>query len=141
MTPEAAVFLPTGKLLYRGRIDNRYVRFDQERATPTQRDLKEAIQSAPFPLMTYQDVAKRSQQILEVTQQRVMPPWLPESGYGDFADNRRLTPDELGMLKQWTRAPWKETVLTCHPPPQWTSGWHLGKPDLVVTTVLMEASA
>lgn len=43
VTPEAAVFLPDGKLAYRGRIDDRFIDFGHERPTPTQRDLERAL--------------------------------------------------------------------------------------------------
>jgi len=42
-TPEAAVFSPNGKLLYRGRIDDRYVDFGKKREQPGHRDLKDAL--------------------------------------------------------------------------------------------------
>ena len=45
VTPEAAVFLPDGRELYRGRIDDRYVDFGKERPTPTTRDLDEVLVS------------------------------------------------------------------------------------------------
>ena len=44
-TPEAAVFSPGGKLLYRGRIDDRYVDFGKKRDRPGQRDLENALRS------------------------------------------------------------------------------------------------
>ena len=44
-TPEAAVFSPDGKLLYRGRIDDRYVDFGKKRDRPGQRDLENALRS------------------------------------------------------------------------------------------------
>ena len=44
-TPEAAVFSPKGKLLYRGRIDDRYLDFDKKRDRPEHRDLENALQS------------------------------------------------------------------------------------------------
>ena len=44
-TPEAAVFSPEGKLLYRGRIDDRYVDFGKKRDRPGQRDLENALRS------------------------------------------------------------------------------------------------
>ena len=47
--------------------------------------------AGPFSLLTYDDARRWSAQILTVTQSRFMPPWLPEPGYGDFADNRRLS--------------------------------------------------
>lgn len=43
VTPEAAVLSPEGKLLYRGRIDDRYVDFGKLRAEPTTRDLRDAL--------------------------------------------------------------------------------------------------
>ena len=43
VTPEAAVFSAAGKELYRGRIDDRMVDFGQERASPTQHDLDDAL--------------------------------------------------------------------------------------------------
>lgn len=45
VTPEAAVFGRDDELVYRGRIDNRYVDFGQTRAQPTTHDLKAAIQA------------------------------------------------------------------------------------------------
>jgi len=44
-TPEAAVFSSDGKLLYRGRIDDRYVDFGKKRDHPGRRDLKNALNS------------------------------------------------------------------------------------------------
>lgn len=43
VTPEAAVFLPNGQRVYRGRIDNRYAAFGKARPEPTQRDLQAAL--------------------------------------------------------------------------------------------------
>ncbi len=42
VTPEAAVF-HQGKLVYRGRIDDRYVSWGTARAEPTRRDLAEVL--------------------------------------------------------------------------------------------------
>ena len=50
--------------------------------------------AGPFSLLTYADARRWGPQILTVTQSRFMPPWLPEPGYGDFADVRRLS-DEI----------------------------------------------
>lgn len=43
VTPEAAIFLPDGTLIYHGRIDDRYVDFGQARPEPTQRDLQQVL--------------------------------------------------------------------------------------------------
>lgn len=45
ITPEAALFLPGGQLMYHGRIDNRYEDFGRARPKPTKRELHDAIQA------------------------------------------------------------------------------------------------
>jgi tetratricopeptide (TPR) repeat protein len=58
-------------------------------------------EAGPFPLLTYEDVAKRASQIAAVTRCRYMPPWLPQHGYGDFADDLRLSPEEIQRIQDW----------------------------------------
>ncbi len=43
ITPEAAVYDRAGRLVYRGRIDDRYVNIGLERPAPTRRDLDEVL--------------------------------------------------------------------------------------------------
>jgi hypothetical protein len=43
VSPEAAVFSAVGKLLYRGRIDDRVADFGKRRVEPTRRDLRQAL--------------------------------------------------------------------------------------------------
>lgn len=43
VTPEVAVYATSGQLVYRGRIDDRYVNPGLERAQPTRRDLEDAL--------------------------------------------------------------------------------------------------
>ena len=45
VTPEVAVFLPGGRMAYRGRIDDRYVDIGKARPAPTTRDLEEALEA------------------------------------------------------------------------------------------------
>lgn len=54
VTPEVVVVDQTGKPLYRGRIDDKYVGFGKRRPTPTRHDLREALDDV---------VAKRPVQI------------------------------------------------------------------------------
>src|ERR1700683_4471379 len=61
-------------------------------------------EAAPFSLLTYEDVKKRASQIVAVTHSGYMPPWLPERGYGDFAEERRLTPGEIATIAAWVTA-------------------------------------
>lgn len=43
ITPEVAVALPDGRLVYRGRIDDRYVAFGQARPRATRHDVREVL--------------------------------------------------------------------------------------------------
>ena len=45
VTPEAAVFLPGGRMVYRGRIDDRYVALGKARPAPTTRDLEQVLEA------------------------------------------------------------------------------------------------
>jgi tetratricopeptide (TPR) repeat protein len=90
-------------------------------------------ESGPFPLLTYGDVLKHSRQIVSVTKQRYMPPWLPEAGYGDFRDKRRLTDEQIRTIDEWVRQGAPEGSAADAPPlPKFTPGWQLGAPDLVI---------
>jgi hypothetical protein len=90
-------------------------------------------QAAPFSLLAYEDVRKHAKQIVEVTQRRYMPPWLPEPGYVRYAGERLLSVNELGLLKQWAEEGTPEGQTADLPPlPAWKEGWQLGVPDLVV---------
>jgi Tfp pilus assembly protein PilF len=85
----------------------------------------------PFPLLTYQDVRKHSAQIAAVTASRYMPPWKAQAGYGEFQDERRLTDEQIRMIAKWVQAgaPEGTDVPSAL---QFTDGWQLGKPDLVL---------
>ena len=45
VTPEAAVFLPDGRLAYHGRIDDRFPALGTARPEPTQRDLEAVLET------------------------------------------------------------------------------------------------
>jgi len=88
-------------------------------------------EAGPFSLLAYSDVKKHATQIADVTRRRFMPPCLPEPGYGDFSDEQRLTDEELRLFSDWAAAgaPEGDGSVT---PPQFTAGWQLGPPDLIV---------
>ena len=89
--------------------------------------------AGPFSLLTYTDAKRWAPQILKVTQSRFMPPWLPEPGYGDFADVRRLDDNDRALLKRWIDSGMAPGDLTTAPSaPGYDSSWQIGKPDLVL---------
>src|SRR5262245_39668064 len=86
--------------------------------------------AAPFGLIEYQEVKKRARQIVAVTGSRYMPPWLPEPGYGEFADARRLSDEQIGTIRQWVEQGMIEGDKSDLPPaPSFNEEWQLGKPD------------
>jgi hypothetical protein len=91
-------------------------------------------EAAPFALMNYQDARKRGRQITEVTTSRFMPPWHADHGYVEFANERRLSDEQIRLLSAWHQQGMKEGDAAKLPPlPKFTEGWQLGKPDLVLT--------
>ena len=90
---------------------------------------------APFPLLTYEDATRHAAAIVAATRDRVMPPWKPEPGYGEFLDERRLTGDEIRTLARWVEDGLVEGDRSQLPsPPTWNGRWQLGTPDLVIET-------
>jgi hypothetical protein len=86
----------------------------------------------PFPLLSYQDVKKRAVQLTLVTEKRSMPPWHADS-HGEFVGERRLTAEQIGMIKQWAEEGAKEGNPADLPLlPKFTEGWALGKPDVIL---------
>lgn len=76
---------------------------------------------------------KRGSQIAKVTGSRFMPPWLPETNRVQYADVRRLSDPQVAAFRQWVDQGAMEGDPADLPPtPQWTEGWQLGEPDLVI---------
>lgn len=89
--------------------------------------------SGPFSLVSYADAKRWGAQIRAVTQTRYMPPWLPEPGFGDFADNRRLSDEDLMLIKAWVGGGMPEgDSREAHAAPVFSEDWQLGTPDLIL---------
>ena len=90
--------------------------------------------AGPFSLLSYADARRRAPQILDVTQSRYMPPWLPAPGYGDFANTRRLSDEDVALIKKWIQSDAPQGDPSEAPqPPHYDVTWQLGKPDLILT--------
>ena len=89
--------------------------------------------AGPFSLLSYADARRWGSVIVNVTHSHFMPPWLPEPGYGNFADDRRLPDEDLRLIKQWVEAGMPEGNPAGAPkPPIYSKDWQLGPPDLVL---------
>ncbi|MGB6687421.1 MAG: tetratricopeptide repeat protein [Terracidiphilus sp.] len=89
--------------------------------------------AGPFSLLTFEDAKRWGPQILLVTQSRFMPPWLPEPGFGDFADVRRLSDVDRALIQRWASDGMPQGDAAEAPaPPHYDATWQLGKPDLIL---------
>jgi uncharacterized protein (TIGR03437 family) len=90
-------------------------------------------QVAPFSLLTYDDALRHGRDMVIQTQSHYMPPWKPEPGWAAYRDERRLTPDQIALIKQWVDGgmpqgdPAKTPLL-----PTFNDNWQLGAPDLIL---------
>jgi len=88
---------------------------------------------APFPLVAYGDVKKRSKQMLTAVESHQMPPWKPIEGHGDFVGDRRMKPADIATLKKWVDQGCVEGDAKDLPAlPKFPEGWAFGEPDLIV---------
>jgi Flp pilus assembly protein TadD len=62
-----------------------------------------------------------------------MPPWQPEKGYGDFAEERRLSDAQIQLIQDWVaQGMLPGSIAQAPKAPKFSSEWQLGKPDLVL---------
>ncbi len=110
-------------------FNNQVVRIFQQRCQTCHRP----GEIAPFSLMTYREAHARRGDILEAVESRYMPPWKAILGYGEFADVRRLSDDELRLLARWVATGAPEGDPRDLPAPRrFPSGWTLGTPGTVI---------
>jgi hypothetical protein len=88
---------------------------------------------APFPLLSYDDAIGHLRAIQFNVDTRVMPPWKPIPGHGDFKYNLSLTDDERQTILDWVDAGAPQGDPGDLPAPlAIPDEWRLGQPDQVV---------
>ena len=92
-----------------------------------------AGESGPFQLTTYADVKKNANKIKFVTQTGYMPPWPADINYSHFIGERKLTAEEIELIKTWVNngVP-KGDESKIPTAPVFYTGSFLGKPDTVI---------
>lgn len=87
---------------------------------------------APFPLTSYDDVVGWGETMLEVVEDRRMPPWFADPRYGHFVNDSGMSEEEKELLALWVANGCPEGDSADLPePPNFASGWRSGKPDAV----------
>jgi tetratricopeptide (TPR) repeat protein len=90
-------------------------------------------EAAPFSLLSYADAKTHARQIAAVTERRIMPPWLPAADDPKFADDVRLSAEQIALIQTWAEQGAAEGDPSALPAtPHFVEGWQLGKPDVVV---------
>lgn len=89
---------------------------------------------APFALKDYDTAVAWSLDIQRVLTNRLMPPWKPVAGYGEFRDSFALSDDDRQTVLDWIAAGTPEGDPSELPDPTPDGGqWVLGDPDLVLS--------
>jgi len=89
---------------------------------------------APFSLMTYSDALAHAADMKAMTGARIMPPWKPVNGCGEFTQARVLPQEDIDTIAHWVDAGAPEGNASDLPTPlDFGSGWILGTPDLVAS--------
>jgi hypothetical protein len=92
--------------------------------------------SAPFSLVTFDEVASHAEMIAEAVADQRMPPWYGSRRHR-FSNERGLSSAERRQIAAWVRGGSLEGDLSAAPPPLTfhDSKWEIGEPDLVVTAL------
>jgi peroxiredoxin len=87
----------------------------------------------PFALTNFKQAVNWADDIKAYTQERKMPPWKPVAGMA-FHNERKLTDEQIKTLAAWVDGGTPEGDRKDSPKPaEFTDGWQLGKPDLILT--------
>ena len=90
-------------------------------------------EAGPFPLISYNDIKKRTKMIKFVTSTRYMPPWPADRHYQNYVGERGLTDEQIELISEWidNGAPLGDSTKIPSLP-HFTEGSMLGEPDMVI---------
>ena len=97
---------------------------------------------APMSLRTFDEVRPWARAIKQKVTSRQMPPWFAAAPPGEFANDARLSAQQIDTIAQWVDGgavrgnPSDEPKL-----PALTEGWQLGEPDYVITLPVVNIPA
>lgn len=92
-----------------------------------------AGEAAPMAFTSYKETRPWAKAIKAAVLTRKMPPWLADPAHGKFANDRRLTADEVATITAWADNGAPEGNAKDLPKaPEFVAGWNIGKPDRVI---------
>lgn len=86
-----------------------------------------------MPLETYEQTRPWAESVAHAVETKMMPPWFADPRYGHFANDPSLTEEQIATIVAWAEAGAPAGDTHDAPAPrQWTAGWNISQPDLVV---------
>lgn len=90
-------------------------------------------EAAPMAFLTYEQTRPWAKAIKAAVAAKQMPPWFADPKHGKWANDRTMTAADIETLTAWADNGAKEGNKKDAPAPvQFTQGWGIGKPDLVL---------
>jgi peroxiredoxin len=88
----------------------------------------------PFELTEYEEVAGWGDMMLEVIEQRRMPPWHADPEFGAFRNDASMPPEEMAVIREWVEHGCPEGDPSLLPEPiDYVDGWQMERaPDEVI---------
>jgi hypothetical protein len=91
-------------------------------------------EAGTFSVLSYKDARPWARSIKEKVVTREMPPWHADPHVGKWANDRRLTAEQVERIAAWVDQGAIEGDPKDLPPaPKFSEGWSIGKPDVVIS--------
>ncbi len=88
---------------------------------------------APMSLLTYQEARPWARSIRRVVASGEMPPWFANPEHGAWANDARLSREEIETIVAWVDGGAEAGDPALMPePPRFRNGWQVGEPDYVI---------
>ncbi len=94
-----------------------------------------AGEAGPMAFTSYKEARPWAAAIKQAVASRTMPPWHADPKFNHFANDRRLSDDEVATVVKWAETGAPEGNPAQMPKlPKVAEGWQFGKPDFTITT-------
>ena len=88
---------------------------------------------APMSLLTYREARPWARSIRRVVVNGEMPPWFANPEHGEWANDARLSHEEIETIVAWVDGGAEPGDPALMPePPRFRDGWQVGEPDHVI---------
>ena len=90
-------------------------------------------EAGPMSFLSYESTRPWAKSIKAAVVTRKMPPWFAEPQHAKYSNDRSLLQADINTLSAWADSGAEAGSAADAPPPvQFTQGWAIGKPDVVI---------